>query len=141
MKGVLIPVLFALSTALCWALYGPTLAKSRSLIGEWSPFKPYVFIGVAYLVWAIGGGLFVLAAHFVPQIKMPPVNELAWPMWGTTGLFAVLWGLTFRPLISPLMYGACSMCKPTSARARSRTATTRRGSRRTRTTASAAWLP
>ena len=59
MKGLLIPILFALGTALCWGMYGPALGNARSTAKppEWSPFKPYVFIGVAYLVIAIVGGL------------------------------------------------------------------------------------
>ena len=40
----------ALGVALCWGLYGPTLSNARSPNREWGPFKPYVFIGVAYLV-------------------------------------------------------------------------------------------
>jgi len=54
---LLFPILFACGTALCWGLYGPTIQNARSTTGAWSPFKPYVFIGVAYLVWACGGGL------------------------------------------------------------------------------------
>ena len=40
-------------------MYGPALGNARSTVKppEWSPFKPYVFIGVAYLVIAIAGGL------------------------------------------------------------------------------------
>jgi hypothetical protein len=49
------PILFALLTALCWGLYGPVLAQARSAL--LSPFKPYVVIGVAYLIWGIVGGL------------------------------------------------------------------------------------
>lgn len=49
------PVLFAVLTALCWGLYGPALGQARSAL--LSPFKPYVAIGVAYLVWGIGGGI------------------------------------------------------------------------------------
>lgn len=52
-----LPFLFALGTALCWGLYGPTLGKARIHDPELSPFKPYVGIGVAYLVIAIAGGL------------------------------------------------------------------------------------
>ena len=52
-----LPILFACLTAMCWGLYGPMIQNARSTTGEWSPLKPYVFIGVAYLVWAIGGGL------------------------------------------------------------------------------------
>lgn len=54
---LLIPILFALGTALCWGMYGPTIANARSSTGAWSPFKPYVFIGVAYLVIACIGGM------------------------------------------------------------------------------------
>lgn len=50
-------ILFAAATALFWGVYGPTLGFARSATNEWSPFKPYVFIGVAYLVWGIIGGL------------------------------------------------------------------------------------
>ncbi|MEX0726605.1 MAG: hypothetical protein WEB58_20580 [Planctomycetaceae bacterium] len=50
------PVLFALLTALCWGLYGPTLGQARTGLGG-SPFKPYVAIGIAYLIWGIIGGI------------------------------------------------------------------------------------
>lgn len=53
----LLPFAFALGTALCWGLYGPTLGRARLADAELSPFKPYVGIGVAYLVIAIVGGL------------------------------------------------------------------------------------
>lgn len=59
MKNML-PVLFALGTALCWGLYGPTLANARSAAKLWSPFKPYVGIGLAYIVWAFIGGMIVM---------------------------------------------------------------------------------
>ncbi len=65
MKGLLIPILFALGTAMCWGMYGPALGNARSTVKPphpdfWSPFKPYVFIGVAYLVIAIAGGLIAM---------------------------------------------------------------------------------
>ena len=60
MKTLLIPILFALGTALCWGMYGPAVGNARSPLREWSPFKPYVFIGVAYLVIAIVGGLIAM---------------------------------------------------------------------------------
>lgn len=50
-----LPLIFAALTALFWGLYGPSLGQSRGALG--SPFKPYLLIGVAYLVLAIGGGL------------------------------------------------------------------------------------
>lgn len=49
------PILFALLTALFWGLYGPAVANARTALT--SPFKPYVMIGVAYLLWGILGGL------------------------------------------------------------------------------------
>lgn len=44
-----------LCVALFWGLYGPALAQSRSAL--LSPFKPYLMIGLAYLVWGILGGI------------------------------------------------------------------------------------
>lgn len=49
------PIFFALLTALFWGCYGPTLANARAELH--SPFKPYVAVGVAYLVIGIIGGL------------------------------------------------------------------------------------
>lgn len=49
------PVLFALLTALFWGAYGPALGSARTALA--SPFKPYVAIGIAYLVWGVLGGL------------------------------------------------------------------------------------
>lgn len=65
MNKMLIPILFALGTALFWGCYGPTIgnAQAPKVPGQppaWSPFKPYVFIGVAYLVIAIIGGLIMM---------------------------------------------------------------------------------
>ena len=56
----MLPFIFALGTALCWGLYGPTLGKARLADATASPFKPYVGIGVAYLVIAIVGGLIAM---------------------------------------------------------------------------------
>ena len=58
---VSLPVLFAIGTALCWGLYGPVIANARSSTGLWSPFKPYVGIGLAYIVCAVFGGLAAMA--------------------------------------------------------------------------------
>lgn len=82
---MLIPILFALGTALFWGLYGPTIGNAQTprLEGKpllppegWSAFKPYVFIGIAYLVIAVVGGLLAMkmkgdtfsysGGHFVP---------------------------------------------------------------------------
>ncbi|GAA5505031.1 hypothetical protein [Novipirellula caenicola] len=64
MNKMLIPILFALGTAIFWGCYGPTIgnAQAPKVNGApmWSPFKPYVFIGIAYLVIAICGGLLMM---------------------------------------------------------------------------------
>jgi hypothetical protein len=48
------PIIFALLTGLFWGTYGPALGISRA--AENNPFKPYLMIGLAYLVWAVIGG-------------------------------------------------------------------------------------
>ena len=62
-----LPILFAVGTAICWGLYGPILTKARHPglpplppPEGWSAFKPYVGIGLAYLVLAIVGGLIMM---------------------------------------------------------------------------------
>lgn len=70
MNKMLIPILFALGTALFWGFYGPTIGNAQTprvdgrpmtpLEGGWTPFKPYVFIGIAYLVIAVAGGLVMM---------------------------------------------------------------------------------
>lgn len=56
-----LPIMFALGTAICWGMYGPVLGFSRSPGNKlWTPFKPYVGIGLAYIVWAFVGGLIAM---------------------------------------------------------------------------------
>ncbi|MCA9070072.1 MAG: hypothetical protein KDA84_14165 [Planctomycetaceae bacterium] len=61
MKALALPILFAIGTALCWGCYGPVIGKARHPEKLYSPFKPYVGIGVAYLVIAVFGGLAMMA--------------------------------------------------------------------------------
>jgi hypothetical protein len=49
------PIIFALLTGLFWGTYGPALGVARAAEGN-NPFKPYLMIGLAYLVWAVVGG-------------------------------------------------------------------------------------
>lgn len=67
MKNMLVPILFAIGTAVFWGCYGPTIGNAQAPkvdgVPLWSPFKPYVFIGVAYLVIGIIGGLFMMRAR------------------------------------------------------------------------------
>ncbi len=50
----------AVLVAICWGMYGPAVAHSRAPNREWGPFKPYVFIGIAYLVIAVIGGAIMM---------------------------------------------------------------------------------
>lgn len=64
MKLPLLPVVFASLTALFWGMYGPAIGFARTAEGN-NPFKPYVMIGVAYLIWAslvgVGGMIYTKA--------------------------------------------------------------------------------
>ncbi len=91
----LLPFLFALVTALAWGLYGPTLGQARLADAAASPFKPYVGIGIAYLVVAILGGLVGMWARG-DSFSFTPLggSTLAWGF--TAGLLgaAGAFGLT-----------------------------------------------
>ncbi len=58
----------ALGVALCWGMYGPTLSHARAPKGEWGPFKPYLFIGIAYLVIAVIGGARMMTVAFNDKV-------------------------------------------------------------------------
>lgn len=60
-----LPVIFALLTALFWGLYGPAIAMARQH-EQGNAFKPYLMIGVAYLIWAILGGAAGMAKTNTP---------------------------------------------------------------------------
>jgi len=102
MNKMLIPILFAIGTACFWGCYGPAIGNAQSPRGVdgrpllppegWTPFKPYVFIGIAYVVIAVAGGLVMMkvkgdsfqygGAHF-PTMK--------WGFFaGTLGAFGAL---------------------------------------------------
>jgi drug/metabolite transporter (DMT)-like permease len=85
----------ALCVALCWGLYGPTLSRARS--ADWGPFKPYLFIGIAYVVIAIAGGSlmmrFVFNDSFDYTGKYFPAMQWGF-LAGCLGAFGAL-GLTF----------------------------------------------
>jgi drug/metabolite transporter (DMT)-like permease len=52
----------AVLVAICWGMYGPAVANSRSTSRppDWGPFKPYVFIGIAYFALAAVGGALMM---------------------------------------------------------------------------------
>ena len=108
-----LPVIFALLTALFWGLYGPVLGLARA--AEQSPFKPYLLIGVAYLVWAIVGGAIGMKYTDVP-FSFSSVG-LKWGLIsGSLGAFGALTltlamfsfptGMKPRPeIVMPIVFG------------------------------------
>ncbi len=65
MNKMLIPIFLAIATAFFWGCYGPLIGNAAAPrvdgVPLWSPYKPYVFVGIAYLVIAIIGGLVMMA--------------------------------------------------------------------------------
>lgn len=105
------PILFALLTGLFWGMYGPALGQSRK--AEKSPFKPYVLIGVAYLVWGIVGGLVGMAAKGDPFSFT--AGGIKWGfLAGSLGAFgalaltmAMFTGGTAKPqIVMPIVFGS-----------------------------------
>ncbi|MEZ6068601.1 MAG: hypothetical protein R3B90_23460 [Planctomycetaceae bacterium] len=115
-----IGILFAVATAIFWGTYGPALGEARvpppGSSVTWSPFKPYVFIGVAYLVWGVIGGL--IAMRTVPaqpdnlQFTGEYLNSMKWGfIAGSLGAFGAL-TLTYAMfraknagLVMPIVFG------------------------------------
>jgi len=108
-------VFCALCVALCWGMYGPTLANARSPAREWGPFKPYLFIGVAYLAIAIVGGAIMMKLAYNDSFdysgKYFPAMKWGF-LAGCLGALGAL-GLTFaltkaggRPAyVMPIVFG------------------------------------
>jgi len=114
---MLIPMLFAFGTAVFWGLYGPSIGNAHTRLAPpdgWSPFKPYVFIGLAYLVLAILGGL---VGMYFKGDSFRYTGEHATPAkWGfITGALGALGGLCLTTammvskgnalLVMPIVFG------------------------------------
>lgn len=110
-RAKLIGLAFAVATAIFWGLYGPSLGKARTP-GD-SPFKPYIFIGLAYLIWGMVGGALAVKAtggtfSFTPQ-------AIRWGfIAGSLGAFGAL-TLTYAMfeakdarLVMPVVFGGAT---------------------------------
>jgi hypothetical protein len=56
----LLASLFALCTALFWGTYGPLLSRGHHLMGTEGRLRPFICVGVAYLLVAIIGPIVVM---------------------------------------------------------------------------------
>jgi drug/metabolite transporter (DMT)-like permease len=109
-------IIFAVATACFWGLYGPALGNARSTQKppEWSAYKPYVFIGIAYLVWGCLGGMAAMK-YFGDTFSFsgPQQRAATWGfLAGSLGAFGAL-TLTFAMmkaqgnagLVMPIVFG------------------------------------
>src|SRR5688572_10533552 len=105
-------VVFALATAFFWGMYGPALQTSR--VPGQSPFKPFVLIGVAYLVFGILGGIVGIWATG-DNFKISPIT-LRWGfIAGSLGAFGAL-TLTLAmfksrapDVVMPIVFGGATL--------------------------------
>jgi hypothetical protein len=114
MKSLTMPIIFALLTALFWGVYGPSLGKARAP-GVYSAFKPYLGIGLAYLVVGVIGG--ALMMKFVGKDSFSFAGEQFRALkWGfLAGLVGAVGALTLTlamvqsggkaHLVMPIVFG------------------------------------
>ncbi|WP_437187946.1 hypothetical protein SH668x_001361 [Planctomicrobium sp. SH668] len=110
-KEKLIGLMFAIATAFFWGMYGPALGKSR-VLGE-SPFKPYILIGLAYLLWGIVGGVIAVKMSGQSLSFKPEIARWGF-IAGTLGAFGAL-TLTYAMfsakdarLVMPVVFGGAT---------------------------------
>lgn len=59
-NSTIVASLFALCTALFWGTYGPVLSRGHHLMGTEGRLRPFICVGVAYLLVAIIGPIVVM---------------------------------------------------------------------------------
>ena len=59
-NNVFLASVFALCTALFWGTYGPILSRGHHLMGTEGRFRPFICVGIAYLLVAIIGPIVVM---------------------------------------------------------------------------------
>jgi len=107
----MIGLIFAIATAIFWGLYGPALGKAR-VVGE-TPFKAYIFIGLAYLIWGMIGGIVAVKVSGGTLAFKP--ESMTWGfVAGTLGAFGAL-TLTYAMfsakdarLVMPVVFGGAT---------------------------------
>ena len=77
--GTWIAGFFALCTALFWGTYGPLLSKGHHLMGTEGRLRPFICVGVAYLLVAIVGPIVVM---YTTGIDKEGGLATGWTFWG-----------------------------------------------------------
>jgi hypothetical protein len=78
-SGTLVAGLFALCTALFWGTYGPILSKGHHLMQSEGRLRPFICVGVAYLLVAIIGPIVVM---YTTGIDKGAGLFHGWTFWG-----------------------------------------------------------
>ena len=104
-------LVFAIATAVFWGLYGPALQESR-IKGE-TPFKPFIFIGIAYLVWGcLGGGMAIpiMGDSFTFQPKTMSWGFIAGSLgaFGALTLTYAMYSAKDASLVMPVVFGGAT---------------------------------
>ncbi|MBA4031285.1 MAG: hypothetical protein C0478_10420 [Planctomyces sp.] len=110
---LLLPIIFAVLTGLFWGTYGPAVGLAReALPGDKSPFKPYLMIGLAYLVWGVVGGAIAMKATGATFTYTS--GQATWGfIAGSLGAFGALaltiamfsGGMSMPQVIMPIVFG------------------------------------
>lgn len=107
----MLPIIFALSTGFFWGTYGPALGQAR-FYSDKSPFKPYVMIGVAYLVWGIVGGLVGMLVNrdsftFTKEGMLWGLVAGSLGAWGALTLTLAMYsgGMAMPQVVMPIVFG------------------------------------
>ncbi len=105
-------IIFALLTAGFWGMYGPALQTSR--VPGQSPFKPFVLIGVAYLVFGIIGGIIGILAtkdnfHFEPVTLKWGFIAGSLGAFGALTLTLAMYKSRSPELVMPIVFGGATL--------------------------------